>query len=354
MTDGPLVDLSEEPQRQLTAPANFQVSLRGFETEDGARAFGTLLGSYINEISRYIDLTRLDGVTVAYDYEQALAELDRGVPGLKTLTRTEHYGVGVAMTPAVVRDGIVKAHIVLAGDIIRPLEDETHEFWKDCLYTLAHECAHVEVDKAFDECFPGVTLQRRHSNFWEAFRWQIIDSCWDEYAASRISGMFGGEQQRSNYEETFVTALGAVRDAANAAIKRYRIHGEHGKVAEEVTREYAVLMRYAAYLQGHLAGTGENLSAAKAASHALAGHWFQPYYARMEAIMETLWSRFGRWENLAEFKPLGDVADDLVGEGGVVITPIEEDEVYIAVPYTPDTMPSPEEEAQIVAELSAG
>jgi hypothetical protein len=61
-----------------TAPERLQISLKGFADESGARAFGETLGTFARVISRYIDLSNLDGITVAFDYPAALAELDRG------------------------------------------------------------------------------------------------------------------------------------------------------------------------------------------------------------------------------------------------------------------------------------
>ena len=61
-----------------TAPENIFISLRGFDTEEHAHAFGNLVATYVRSLSRYIDLTTLDGITIAFDYAQALLELDRG------------------------------------------------------------------------------------------------------------------------------------------------------------------------------------------------------------------------------------------------------------------------------------
>ena len=59
-------------------------------------------------------------------------------------------GLGVAMTPAVIRDGKIKSHMLFNAGILLPLEDEKNEFYEQALHTLAHECAHVEVTARFD------------------------------------------------------------------------------------------------------------------------------------------------------------------------------------------------------------
>jgi hypothetical protein len=47
--------------------------LRGFESEEAANLLGDILRSIFLVISSFIDLERLDGVTVAYNYAVALA-----------------------------------------------------------------------------------------------------------------------------------------------------------------------------------------------------------------------------------------------------------------------------------------
>jgi hypothetical protein len=62
----------------VTMPSNLQFSARSFADEDYAKEAMYKLHSVLSVISQSIDLTNLDGVTVAFDYDEALAELDRG------------------------------------------------------------------------------------------------------------------------------------------------------------------------------------------------------------------------------------------------------------------------------------
>ncbi len=127
-----------------TAPDGFGVSLRAFDTEENARTFGHLVGAYVRELSRHFDLASLDGITVAYDYAQALLDLDRGYATSFKLTPSDGIVLGVAMTPAVMRNGNLKSHMLFNADILRPLEDDKSDLHGLALHTLAHECAHVE------------------------------------------------------------------------------------------------------------------------------------------------------------------------------------------------------------------
>ena len=60
---------------------NIPVSARGFKDAETATRFAHVLAHVVRVVSRYIDLSRLDGITIAYDYDVALAALDRGYEG---------------------------------------------------------------------------------------------------------------------------------------------------------------------------------------------------------------------------------------------------------------------------------
>ncbi|QHO77779.1 hypothetical protein ACH79_39430 [Bradyrhizobium sp. CCBAU 051011] len=64
-------------------------SLRGFDTEEHARAFGNLATTYVHTFSRYIDLAELDGIAIAPDYALALLQLNRGYETKHKLTPSE-------------------------------------------------------------------------------------------------------------------------------------------------------------------------------------------------------------------------------------------------------------------------
>jgi hypothetical protein len=336
-------EYEKDNTQKSTAPPQYQVSLRGFESEEAARSLGNLLSSYLHAIGRHIDISRLDGVTIAYDYKEALAALDRGYGApTKVLTPTADYGVGVAMTPAVLRDGVVKAHIVLHAELIRPLEDQKQVRWKEALYLLAHECAHVEHNKIFDEAFPQTTLQVSYENIVAGILGQISEACWEEYVACRISAVFADDQILAGYEETFCASLKGARAQANEKIKAYRIHGNHTQILEEVGREYAAVLKYASYFLGHLAGLSRSPDSATAASAVLQNHWFSPYLSRLNAAFDTLWSRYSVWESRDEFSVIEDIARDIMQEGGLTIAQTATGEIRIDLPFTPETVPQPD------------
>lgn len=151
---------SPEEQPISTLPTNLKVSLRGFADEEAAKRVGDHLGGIAYEIGRYFDLSILDGITVAYDYENAISELDRGVEDLKPLEPSKEHAFGVAMTPTIIRDGKVKVYIIIHASMVESFPDLNHPDYKDAFYTLVHELMHAHDKAAMNRAFPNTILKK--------------------------------------------------------------------------------------------------------------------------------------------------------------------------------------------------
>lgn len=335
----------EQPTRPTTAPDSFTISARAFDSEERAQQLGSLIGACIRELSRQFDLSRLDGVTVAYDYAQALLDLDRGYETNFRLTPSDTHVVGIAMTPSVIREGTLKSHVLLNAAYMAPLEDFNHEHFGFVLHTISHECAHVEVTHKFDAAFPGFLLRTAHPDARIGYRWQIILACWDEYAATMLSAGFGAEPTEG-YEDTFLKSLQETRQQANDCIKAYRVHANIDRILGEVYVAYGDLMKFTAYHLGNLRGLGRDLSDMPRTVEALNGHWFAPYFTRLGEALEEIAKDYGKWTDKSSFEVVGDLADELLARGGIHYKSRPDGRLYIDIPFTPETMPNEAEVAQ--------
>jgi len=317
--------------RPTTAPDRYAISVRGLETEQKARELGGLVGDCIRELSRIIDLQGLDGATIAANYGEALAELDRGYPTSHKLAATGEHAIGVAMTPTVIRDGTIKSHMLFRADLILPLADPESDDSRLALHLLAHECAHVELTSRFDKCFPGTLLQKPLQDIHQSLRWQTIKACWDEYGATWISANIGRDPT-DYYEETFGVVLNATRSKSNDCIKEFRLHGDAGRVLTEVYEAHGDLMKFASYLLGTMRGRGLTLNNLRRTKEALEGHWFLPFFERLQNGLQDLGNNYGKWGSLEEFEPIGGIADELVAAGGLRISPLGDGRFYVDFP----------------------
>lgn len=295
----------------VTMPAATSVVLRGFASEEDAKAFGLVVITYVKELSRYIDLVAFDGITVAFDFDQALLDLDRGYKTSFKLKRSENLGYGVAMTPAVMRDGILKSHMLFHAGMLLPLEDDAHEKYREALHLLAHDCAHVEVTEKFNAAFPGILLQSVVAGAYQLHRSGVILGCWNEYAVTKICAGFG-RSMTDAYEETFIRALAEIPSHVNRCIRAYRQHGELERIVNEVFGATSSLMKFASYHFGNMSGLGltpDDLPNTKAA---LEGHWFAPHGENLVQACEAIFEQYGQWSDRSRFEALGDAADNVM------------------------------------------
>lgn len=207
-TDLPLPEFADLPP--ATIPPSIPIELVGFVDENAGRSVGNAVGTWLNFISRFIDAERLEGVTIAWDYDAALTALDRGIEGLAPLTRSTERAVGVAMAAPVVRNGELKAHLVVHAGLAEALVNEAHQLHLIAIYTLAHEIAHVHDLKMKDRAMPGVSLKARTCDAFDRLLLQVAEPCWDEYIACLLSAKFH-EKQTALHEETFLSTLGKAK-----------------------------------------------------------------------------------------------------------------------------------------------
>jgi hypothetical protein len=322
-----------------TAPATIDVTLRGFADKEAAERFGHLIAETARSIGRYIDLGRLDGITVAFDYDEALSQIDRGVTNLAPLIRTRTQQLtGEAMSVPVLRDGSVKSHMVYHAPCVLALENEgIPEFWT-AVHLVAHECGHVEDLKNRDEAFPA-TILRQPLGYTEAGILGLVSEIlWEEYAASRASSFFG-ELQTAIYEEGLISVLAVARTEANAAIRSYRLHGDLRRALDEAGTPLSQPLKMAAYLVGHLDGLGLNFDSVPKAHEQLAASPYQAFIAQMANALRQLWSRRNCWASPSEFYALNEVVRDVLANGGLILRTLPDGRIRLDIPFTQETMP---------------
>lgn len=328
----------EWTSRPSTAPEAFVVSCRGFATEEHAQRLGRTVGEHIRALSRIFNLCRLDGVTVAYDYAEALLGLDVGYATNHQLKPSEGDVVGIAMTPTVLREGVLKSHIVLNAAFVEALEQPDNDSYRQSLHTLAHECAHVETSFHFDTAFPGTLRRKTVPNARLLHRWNTFIACWDEYSATRLSAGIGHDPT-NDYENTFIARLADTRDRANKLITAYRLHGNVDQILDEIYCAYGNLLKFTAYHLGNLDGAGIDVMARSATVNALRDHWFEPYFHRMKNACQNIARNEGQWKDLTDFEAIGDLLDDLVNFGGLTVSEEPDGSLYVDIPFTWETMP---------------
>ncbi len=322
-----------------TLPVGVGVTLHGFADEEEAKRFGYAVLAAMRSISGLVDLERLDGVTIAFDYDEALASVDRGKEGLRPLSRSDGEVIGIAMSPAVLRDGAVMVYLVFSAAYIAGILDgEATDDFRFALAVIAHECAHVEVTRDRDRAFPGTVLQSQYEGYEAELFGQVADICWEEYAACRMAAPFSS-QKADDYTAGLAAVLCVARDRSNEAIRAYRLHGDIDRVINEAGSALCEPLKIASYLLGHMDGHDSDWSIETATRVLLEEYGYTELVDRLRAAVRALWARRGSWESIDEFLPLRDVVRDCFESGGLFFSSRPDGSAHVSIPFTSDTMP---------------
>lgn len=336
--------MSEDGQIEIpesTAPARFSVSVKGFSSEDEAQKLGEAVGECIRALGRLIDLSTLDGVTIAKDYDAALAGIDRGLDGLRPLERSDSEEMqGVAMSASVVRDGHVKSHLIFNAEMVAALifADAPAASMQQAIGIIAHECAHVQITAQKEVAIPDARFGAQIESYERAVLFQLAEVCWDEYAACRISAPFA-KGQNEIHAKVVTSVFEGARDRSNAAIRSYRHHGDLDRLVGEAGAALCEPMKAVAYLLGGMDEANETWEDWSAARFAIEAGGYGDVVDLLHQELRVLWDTQDQWDpTLDTFAPLLAIGKRVFETGGIFFNSRPDGSALIKVPFTLGTI----------------
>ncbi|WP_205860665.1 hypothetical protein [Pseudomonas viridiflava] len=299
---------------------------------------------------RVLDLSDLDGITIGFDYDDAINSVDLGYESEKARGYTNEEGlVGVGKAMRVRRNGAIKTHVVLRAKSLLGLTEhsmDTDDFWATA-NIVAHELAHVQVTSWFEAHSPGVMLAPHQSEWVTAMLRDAAHIIWEEYAACRLSAPVScGELVTASYENGFQTAATGAISKAHRAIIEYRTHRDFSRLTVETSREICMPLKMVAYLMGHLDGLSEdvNLETRCAFDKQIGAH----LPALLGALREA-WDCRNSWDGLASLDPVVQVIIDALRTAGVELTLAQGDSgTRVSAPYTAETVANGEADMAMI------
>jgi hypothetical protein len=316
-------------------------TMRGYASEDEAREMAQLVLGYLRVLGADFDLERLHALTVAFDYGDAVAQVDRG--GFKTVMKPteDDVAVGVAMAVPILVDGKPFTHLVLNAGLMSLLkEDGNPDLLSTALHILVHEAAHVHDLAIQNRAYPGM-FGTAIRDLRDATLFTVAQTCWEEYIASLLSAGYAPAERTEQFDSAFCKTLRGVRGRGNEIIKKYRLHSDIDRLVSELVGEYRTALKYGAYLLGHLDGLDATFSDAAPESEAAICdlEWFAPLFDQFWKDLKHSHQMYGRWPGLHVFDPLKATLEDVLKIAGIEFQPRPGGNCHIAVPFTPDTIP---------------
>jgi hypothetical protein len=315
----PSTDTDPGPTVKPAPLPSFGIHFLGCADQPTSQKIADAVSGAMAGLVETIPLARLDGITFAADYPAALANLDRGFATPAPLTTSdEQDAVGVAMAPAVLRDGVVKVHIVLRDYLGHALISDDEATQKSALQILVGQFAEVGCVELFDSAIPGVMLKPLENPF-DMLRYRHVANAWNGYFSARVSAGFApkvGEGHRT-------LLIAAIRRAAEEIPQlrlEYRFHGDVPRLMNTVLKHVAYILSHAARLIGHYDGLedvamdADGLLATELNKLGLEA-WFDHYHRDLR----TLWDRRGKWASMEEFLALGHHVERLPWQFGLFL-----------------------------------
>ena len=193
---------------------SYRITLHDFGDDVLAKEYAAILQSVVRALSRDIPLHDLDGVTIAVDYGDALAKLDRGDPDLPRVASSAlGYGVGVAKQVTVIRDGKPKSHLVLAAGIAAAWTSDDADLRASSLHLLIKMLAGIAHGTRYADV-PPFTLDAMGRELHLVVAHAPI-GYWSAKQAAFIA-----PDQGENYAEQVITSLDFARNEIGAARAR--------------------------------------------------------------------------------------------------------------------------------------
>lgn len=296
---------------------------------------------------RYMDLSLLDGVTVGFDYDAALASVDLGYESSVAKQYTNEGGlIGVAKVLRVKREGSIKVHAVFDAKVVGALAEQDEIFWP-AVNIVAHELAHVVVIAWFHAHSPGVMLAPYQGDWATASMREVAHTIWEEYAACRLSAAFTqSDVVLATYANSTELAVAGAMSNAREAIKAFRIHGDVNRLLVETTGRVANPLKMAAYLMGHADGLEEDFDADGHLPATRASE-FWPLLPGLLSALRAAWDERHSWNGMEGVDGIVQVVQQALQTAGVILT-LDATDSHVHAPFSAATMPNGEADMALV------
>jgi hypothetical protein len=266
------------------------VSLRGFNDENLAKVVGNSILSCFHQLNEYVDISRLELISVGYsneDYSFLLSEFRNGLSPTNDSTAVG-AGMTIVSDPTNLKFRVFFSGIGICG-LIKKHYDHDESLLDSSLHTIAHEFMHVYVGTELYTSYPELLTNIIPKNIHEELKWKTILSCWDEYRVCSLCATFG-ENPEMGYRNILENTL--VHFDENLARAKLDT-SDWGKLLSKVYLEIHGLLKYSSYYLGTCVGLDLNYRETNFYKELISKSWFHKYFDRLANVLCEIDSSFG-------------------------------------------------------------
>jgi hypothetical protein len=330
------IDCSEKREIYNSHNLSYPVNFLDCADRETAQEIAVAVNDIVSEMGHFIPLNRLEFITFAKDYISALQDIDRGFPTSKPLVPTDSdFGVGIAMTPMILRDGVVKVCIVLQAWLGHALICEDIKAQSIAIHTLAGRLAHVACIELIDRNLPGI-LTSPIEDDWDAWLFNQMFKAFTAYYTARISAGLNPIIS-SGYRDILITVLERMQEAIPRERLAYRVHGDLHHFLEIAISSIGLMMTYAGTLLGHYDGLCESIFDDEGdLMQSMEKSGLKAWANIFRRDLDRLFNRIGKWESIQELLTLNRHIERVLWQFGVFPWRNDQGQVRVEIPLFTD------------------
>jgi len=327
---------SGNQKKSSPQPPNYPVIFLNCADQETAQQIAAAVNVVVSEMSHSMTLGRLDRITFAGDYAEALRNIERGFPASMPLVPTEtDFGTGIAMTPLILRDGVAKACIVMQAWLGNALIGEDRDSQTIAIHTLVNQLAHVACIDLIDNALPEILMSRVEDN-WEAWLYAHMHEAWTAYFAARISAPFNPACD-SGYRDILLAVLDRIQESIPRERLDYRFHGNFDRFLQSTISAIGPVLIYMGTLLGHCDGLCQSAyddegSLTQALEKIGLHNWVDTFRRDLLRLFE----RQGKWESGQEFLALNRHMERVLWQFGLFPWRNDQGQVRVEIPLGTD------------------
>jgi len=233
---------------------SYSLNCIGFADQKMAESLNGIIKVIIQEMSRVVPISTLDGITFAQDYAAAIEQIDRGDPLLPVeKSQPRSYGQPVAKLVHVLRGGEEKTHLVIGASIAGALlsdDEEDRIFSAHMIITMLAGLAHRSLYEArlAGKLFGPDEIVR--------ILYSSISAAPGSYYGARTSAFIDpGSGER--YAELVIESYASAREDIGKARIQYRYSNNIDELLDVALSRISFVLNHAAEWLGHRDGLGD-------------------------------------------------------------------------------------------------
>lgn len=237
-----------------TSAFSYSLNCIGFADQKMAESLNGIIKVIIQEMSRAVPISTLDGITFAQDYAAAIEQIDRGDPLLPVeKSQSRSYGQPVAKLVQVRRGGEEKTHLVIEASIAAALLSEDEEdrvFAAHMIITMLAGLVHrtlYETRLAGKDFGHDELVKMLYSS---------MSVAPGSYYGARTSA-FIDPRSGEHYAELVIESYASAREDIGKARIQYRYSNNLDELLDVALSRVSFVLNHAAEWLGHRDGLGD-------------------------------------------------------------------------------------------------